>query len=131
LYDEENHSAFVNYRGESPSQRPRPLELTWSATIPALIAIEQAREGKQPQLHIEIKAELGYIIQCEHWHNLAVKERRRFPVFTIKEVIRDGTGITYPTAVWETMVQEVLAFSQDDPYLMLIPLMPFLAPKKP
>lgn len=130
LYDEDNHSAFVEYRGDPPSEHPKKLDLTWSATIPALIAIEQHREGKQPQLHIDLKAEHGYIIDCEHWYESIEKERRQYPVFTIRQIIREGTDITYPTEVWEEMVQKLVVASQDDPSLMLLPLIPFLMGRK-
>jgi hypothetical protein len=131
LYDEENHSAYVEYHGDPPSGEPQQLDLTWSSTIPALIAIERSREGKQPQLHIELRAEHGYIIECEHWHKHAVNERKRFPVFTALQIIRERTDVTYPTQIWDEMVQKLIAVSQDDPYLMLLPLTPFLTVKKP
>ncbi len=130
LYDEERHTAYIDYRGQSPSAEARPLSLSWSAATAALIAIERSREGGQPKLHVDLRAELGYIIECEHWHKHAVKERRRFPVFTASQTVQEGTDITYPREVWQVMVQKLIADSQDDVALMLLPLTPFLIGSK-
>lgn len=130
LYDEERHTAYIDYGGKSPSAEPRPLNLTWSAATAALIAIERSREGGQPKLHVDLRAELGYIIECEHWHKHAVKERMRFPVFTVSQTVQEGADLSYPKEVWEEVVQKLIADSQDDVALMLLPLTPFLMGKK-
>jgi hypothetical protein len=130
LYDEERHTAYIDYRGQSPSAEPRQLNLTWSTATAALIAIERSREGGQPTLHVDLRAELGYVIECEHWHKHAVNERRRFPVFTASQTVQEGTDISYPKEVWGVMVQKLVADSQDDVALMLLPLTPFLTGSK-
>jgi hypothetical protein len=102
-------------------------------TLPALLAVESFRQGKQPTIHVQLDAELCYIITVEHWQdmqgNLGI-ERKRFRSLSMPQYISDGTDITYPVEVWNDLVQKVLAESQDDPYLLLLPLMPLLSGRK-
>lgn len=130
LHHDRFFSAFVS---DEPlaSESTVPADLIWPATLQALISIERSRGGKQPKLHVTLHAELCYSIICEQWQDHVRTPRERFPVLTEPEHIFGQTDITYPTDVWEEMVQRVLAASQDDPFLMLLPLTSFLTGKKP
>ena len=123
LHNDGIHTAFVSNK---PTESPKQLELVWPATIPALLAIESFRDGNQPTIHIQVQAELCYIIITEQWQDHVRTERKRFKVMTIPQEIADDTDITYPVEVWDVLVQKVLAAAQDDPYLMLLPLTPLL-----
>jgi hypothetical protein len=123
-------SSYIAYVSSNPKGRPMKFTPVWPATIPALLAIEGFREGKPPTIHVQLDAELCYLIIVQQWQNHGRTEPKRFSVTTVPHNVSDGTDITYPTNVWSELVQRVLAESQDDPYLMLLPLMPFLASRK-
>jgi hypothetical protein len=127
LHHDKSYSAFVDHRREEPSESLRDMDLTWVATFPSLIAIEKSREGNQPRLHVELHADLCYIVYCQH-----IREASNgYPVFTVPRRIVESAELTYPVEVWEAMVRKLLAESQDDAYLMLLPFSSFLVGRKP
>jgi hypothetical protein len=119
-------SCLTAHVSNKPSESSQQLNLIWPVTIPALLAIESFREGKQPTIHVQFQAELCYIIIIEQWQDHVRTTNQRFNVMTVPQYISDETNVTYPVEVWNDFVQKVLAESQDDPYLMLLPLAPLL-----
>lgn len=123
-------SSYIAYVSSNPKGHPLKFTPVWPATIPALLAVEGLREGKPPTIHVQLDAELCYLIIVEQWQNHGRTEPKRFRVMTAPQMVSDGTDVTYPADVWNELVQRVLAESQDDPYLMLLPLMPLFAARK-
>lgn len=124
-------SSYIAYVGSNPKGHPLKFTPVWPATIPALLAIEGLREeGKPPTIHIQLDAELCYVITVEQWQDHVRTARKRFRVTTVPQHVSDGTDITYPADVWNELVERVLAESRDDPYLMILPLMPLFAARK-
>jgi hypothetical protein len=119
-------SILTAHVSNKPSESSQHLQLLWSATIPALLAIESFREDKQPTIHVQFQAELCRSIIIEQWQDHGRTANQRFNVMTVPQYIGDETDITYPVEVWNDMTQKVLAESQDDPYLNLLPLAPLL-----
>lgn len=122
-----HHDSFLTaHVSNKPSESSQHLQLLWSATIPALLAIESFREDKQPTIHVQFQAELCYIIIIEQWQDHGRTANQRFNVMTVPQSLSDETDLTYPVEIWNDMVKKVLAESQDDPYLMLLPIAPLL-----
>lgn len=124
LRDDDYHTAYVD---KKQSESPRPLDLVWSATLPALLAVETHRAGKLPELHVKFEADLSYIILTEQWQDHVRTQRKRFRVFTVPQRVTENVVLTYPAEVWSEMVRKVLIDSEGDPYLLLLPLVPLLS----
>ena len=126
-------TSYIARLSQSPSESSFNLNPIWSATLPALLAVESFREDKPPTIHVQLDAELCHVITVEHWEDWQGelgKEPKRFRVMTVPQHISEVVDITYPADVWNHLVQKVLAESQNDPYLMILPLMPFLAGRR-
>jgi hypothetical protein len=115
------YSAYVTHHNAASSEELQPMELTWSAQLPDLFAIEKARAGNNPEFNFEIRANLFFIITGEQWQDHVRSSRKRFPVLTEPRSIFKQTRIVYPETVWSDMVRTIIRESGGDPLLRLLP----------
>jgi hypothetical protein len=115
------YSAFVTYRDEDRSESLQQIDLTWRGQLPDLFAVERACKDKKPEIDIEVRADLYFIIICEQWQDHVRSEPKRFEVATQPTSFFGQTKLVYPQEVWRDMVTSLLKQSRDDPFLRLLP----------
>jgi hypothetical protein len=121
------------YEAASPS-KTSPAQLIWTDALRGLIFIEGRRAEKQAEFIIWVYGELGYIVRCAETpnpdDNRVIVHPLRYDVRTAPRVyIAERTYISYPVDIWEKMSLTAFEASQDDPYLLSLPLHSFLKQK--
>jgi hypothetical protein len=96
-----------------------------------LVLIEAARSGGSPALDFDVRAELGYIINCAETQapgdNIVIQNPPRYAIRTAPRVrLVERISVTYSVEVWEEMVQAAAGLMKDDPYILSLPLHSFL-----
>jgi hypothetical protein len=122
------------YEAASP-QGTSQAKLIWTDALRGIIFIESMRSGNGPQLEIIVRGELCYIVKCaeapDPQDQRIIVRPLRYEVRTAPRVrLSERIAISFPTEVWEKMVQTAFALSQDDPYLLALPLYSFFKQKR-
>jgi hypothetical protein len=118
------------YEAASP-RSISPANFIWMDALRGLVLIEVTRSGGQPDLDIDVRGELGYIINCAETQapgdNRIFVNPLRYAIRTAPRVrLVERITVSYSVEIWEAMVQSALGLMKDDPYMLSLPLHSFL-----
>lgn len=70
---------------------PSDVRMTWMGTFAELAVFEKLREGRPPELQLQLWGELCYLLPSEH---------PRYQICTAPQLIHGSTIIKYPKEIW-------------------------------
>ena len=77
---------------------PHDLNMTWRASLTEIAAFEQMRDGRKPELQIQLRGELSYLLHSEH---------PRYQLRTPPQLIHGDVVLSYPKETWVRELQKV------------------------